>query len=98
MATRKSGGSRQRELIPYSKRPTISIDANHRLVILADEIDWTDLLEFVETIRLSKVKNAAGRPPHLRALVGALLLKATRKMTYREAEDLIRYYTPARYL
>lgn len=98
MAKPKSGGSRQRELIPFSKRPTIPLDENHRLVILTDEIDWTDLLEFVETIRLSKVKNAAGRPPHLRAMVGALLLKATRKMTYREAEDLIRYYAPARYL
>ncbi|HYV49283.1 MAG TPA: transposase [Myxococcaceae bacterium] len=97
MAKRK-GGSRQRQLIPFSMRPTIPIDENHRLVVLAEEIDWTDLLGVVETIRLSKVKSAAGRPPHLRALVGALLLRATRRQTYRETEDLIRYYAPARYL
>jgi hypothetical protein len=98
MPKRKSGGSRQKDLIPLSMRPTIPIGANHRLVILANEIDWTDFLMFVELIRLSKVKNAAGRPPHLRAMVGALLLRAVRKLTYRETEDLIRYYAPARYL
>jgi hypothetical protein len=98
MATRKRGGSRQEQLIPYSKSPTISIDPSHRLVLLAEEIDWTDLLAFVEGIRMSKVKNAAGRLPHLRALTGALLFRATRKATYRETEDFIRYYAPARYL
>jgi hypothetical protein len=98
MAKQTRGGSRQRELIPYSKRPTIPLDENHRLVVIADEIDWTELLELVERIRLTKVKNAAGRPPHLRALVGAVLLRATRRMAYREAEDFIRYYAPARYL
>jgi hypothetical protein len=98
MRKRKSGGSRQKELIPLSMRPTIVIGEEHRLVILANEIDWTDFLMFVELIRLSKVKNAAGRPAHLRALVGALLLRAVRKLTYRETEDLIRYYAPARYL
>ncbi len=94
----KRGGSRQSQLIPFSKRPTIPIDANHRLVLLAEEIDWTDLLDFVEGIRMSKVKNTAGRPPQLRALTGALLFRATRKTTYRETEDFIRYYAPARYL
>lgn len=98
MAKRKRGGSRQAELIPYSMRPTIPLNENHRLVVLADEVDWTDFLEFVERIRLTKVKNAAGRPPQLRALVGGMVLRATRKMSYREAEDFIRYYAPARYL
>lgn len=98
MSKSKSGGSRQRELIPLSMRPTIVIRDDHRLVILANEIDWTDFLMFVELIRLNKVKNAAGQPPHLRALVGALLFRAVRKLSYREAEDLIRYYAPARYL
>jgi hypothetical protein len=98
MRKRKAGGSRQSELIPLSMRPTIVIEEDHRLVILAKEIDWTDFLAFVELVRLSKVKNAAGRPPQLRAMVGALLLRAVRKLTYRETEDLIRYYAPARYL
>jgi len=78
--------------------PTIPVPSNHRLVMLTEEIDWTDLLNFVERLRLARVKNAAGRPTHLRALVGALLLRSTRKMAYRETEDFIRYYAPARYL
>jgi hypothetical protein len=90
--------NRQPELFPRSMLPTIPIEPNHRLVLLTDRIDWTELLEFVENIRLSIVKNAAGRPPQLRALTGALLLKATRDMTWREAADLIRHYAPARYL
>ena len=98
MPEQRRGGSRQPDLIPLSTRPTIVIEKNHRLVVLADEIDWTELLDLVEEIRLSRVKNAAGRPTHLRALVGALLLRATRKATYREAEDSIRHYAPARYL
>ena len=95
---RKPPGSRQPELFERSKRPTIPIDLNHRLVLLTDETDWTELEERVEEIRMGKLKSAAGRPPHLRALIGALVLKATRDMTWREAEDLIRYYAPARYL
>ena len=98
MAKKASGGSRQAEMFARSKRPTIPIEENHRLVVMTEAIDWTELLELVENVRLSKVKNAAGRPPHLRAMVGGLLLKATRDMTLREAEDLIRHYAPARYL
>src|SRR5574341_1287756 len=98
MAKKKRGGSRQPELISRSMVPQIPIEKNHRLVILSDETDWTELEERVELIRMSKLKSAAGRPPHLRALIGALMLKATRDMTWREAEDLMRHYAPARYL
>jgi IS5 family transposase len=97
MAKKRSGGP-QPELFARSKRPTIPIEPSHRLVLLTDEIDWPDLETKVEELRMSKLKSAAGRPPRLRALVGALLLKATRDMTWREAEDLIRHYAPARYL
>ena len=41
----------------------------HRLVKLTHELDWTELEEVVEQIRARKLKNAAGRPPHLRALI-----------------------------
>jgi len=94
----KRHGKGQQELIPRSIRPTIPIDASHQLVVLAEELAWDEVLALAEEIRSSKLKSNAGRPPHLRALVGALLLKATRDLTYREAEDLIRYYAPARYL
>jgi hypothetical protein len=91
-------GSRQPELFPRSKRPTIPIAQNHRLVELTDIIDWTELELRGEKIRLSKLKSAAGRPPHMRALLGAMVLRATRYVPYRVLEDQIRHYAPARYL
>lgn len=86
------------ELFARSKYPVIPIDPTHRLVLVTEEIDWTELQELVQSIREQKLKSLAGRPPHLRALVGALVFRATRYMTYRETEDQIRHYAPARYL
>lgn len=98
MGTKWRGGSRQPELFPRSKSPTITIADNHRLAVMTEEIDWTEFEGLIQSIRMSTLTSAAGRPPHLRALAGALTLRATRRMTYRETEDLIRYYAPARYL
>jgi hypothetical protein len=98
MDARRRQRSRQGELFPRCRQPVIAIAGNHRLVQMTDEIDWTELQELVESIRRSKLKSDAGRPPHLRALTGALAFRATRRMTYRETEDQIRYYAPARYL
>ena len=98
MSKSPHSNSRQPELFPRSKQPTIPIDPNHRLVHLTDRLDWTELEARAELIRGSKLKNAAGRPPHLRQLLGAMMLMATRTMSYRETEDQIRYYAPARYL
>ena len=92
MSTGKRGRSRQPELFARSRTPTIPVPDNHRLVVMTDEIDWTDLEELIQAIRMSKLKSEAGRPPHLRVLSGALVLRATRKMTYRETEDQVRYY------
>ena len=94
MSKKPRGGSRQPELFPRSKRPTIPIEENHRLVELADSLDWTELEARAELIRASRLKNAAGRPPHLRALLGAMVLRATRYMPYRVLEDQIRHYAP----
>lgn len=98
MSNQRRGGSRQAELFPRSRQPVIPIEANHRLVRLADTLDWSELESLAEAIRASKSKSAAGRPPHLRVLLGAMILRATRRMSYREAEDQIRHYAPARYL
>jgi IS5 family transposase len=76
----------------------VPIDESHRLVQLADRLDWTEMEVRAEEIRASKLKNAAGRPPKLRALLGAMVLRATRYEPYRVLEDLIRHYAPARYL
>ena len=98
MQRRRRVGSNHGELFPRSKRPTISLDEKHRLVVMTDALNWTALEELVETIRRSKLKSAAGRPPQLRALIGAVLFRATRKTPYRDTEDQIRHFGPARYL
>jgi len=98
MSKRQRRSNRQGELFRRSIKPVIEIEENHRLVRLTDELDWTALEELVQEIRASKLKNQAGRPPHLRALIGAVVLRATRRMTYRDTEDQIRHYAPARYL
>jgi hypothetical protein len=98
MANRSGAGSRQREMFCRSTKPSIDIDPKHPLVVLADILDWTDLNDVVQGIRQKKLKNMAGRPPHLRAMIGAVILMALRDLTYREAEDQIRHYGPARYL
>src|SRR6266542_3782828 len=95
---RRKSGSRQAELFRRSVRPVIALDENHRLVRLTEELDWTELEAIVESIRRTKLQSAAGRPPHLRALSGAVVFRATRHMTYRDTEDQIRHYAPARYL
>ncbi len=68
------------------------------MVELANLLDWTELEVRAEKIRSKKLKNGAGRPPQMRALLGAMVLRATRYMPYRVLEDQIRYYAPARYL
>jgi molybdopterin converting factor small subunit len=98
MQPNSANTKRQPDLFPRSKCWTISIAENHKLVQITDTLDWTEMEEQAQQIRSSKLKNAAGRPPHLRACLGAMLLMATRKLAYREAEDLIRYYAPGRYL
>jgi hypothetical protein len=89
---------RQRELFPPSKRSAIAVDPEHPLVRLADMLDWNELLDRAEEVRAKRLKSRAGRPPNLRALLGTMLLRATKRMTFRDAEDQVRYYAPARYL
>jgi hypothetical protein len=98
MPAPRRGGNRQPELFARCKRPAITLPENHPMVVLTDTVDWTELEIAAEKIRRKKLKNAAGRPPALRATLGALTLMAIRKMPYREAEEQIRYYAPARYL
>ena len=98
MQPNSGAANRQADLFPRSMRPTIAIAQDHKLVQMTDTLDWTELEDRAQRIRAQKLKNAAGRPPHLRATLGAMVLMATRRLTYREAEDLIRYYAPARYL
>jgi transposase, IS5 family len=88
----------QPSLFEQSKRANIAIDPTHELVTLAHLINWTVLIALATEIREQKVKKASGPQPQYRALLGAMALMAIKNMTYREAEDLIAYYAPARYL
>ena len=92
------GGNRQRELIPRARQATIPLSEKHPMVVLTDALDWTEMEVRAEKIRAKKLKNGAGQPPHLRALLGALTVMAIRRLPYRETEEQIRYYAPARYL
>ena len=81
----------QRDLIPRSMTAQIPLGCDHPLVQAADSLDWEELQRIAQEIRCAKLKNAAGRPPHLRATLGAVLFMALRKRPYRETEDVIRY-------
>jgi IS5 family transposase len=85
-------------LVPRSLCSTIVIERSHRLVQLTERLNWTEMEAIAQAVRSAKLKSRAGRPPHLRTLLGAVVLMATRRLTYREAEDQLRYYAPARYL
>lgn len=98
MSKTTGGGSRQRELFGRSKQTTITVEHHHPMVVLTDTMDWTGMEVVAQGIRARKLKNSAGRPPHLRAMLGALTLMALRRLPYREVEEQIRYYAPARYL
>ena len=77
----------QLDLLTPSKSPLLVLDEEHHLVRLTHAIDWALLVSCVEKIRQSKLKSRAGRPPHLRALTGAVVLMSVRQMPYRALED-----------
>lgn len=79
-------------------RADIQIRENHELLRLAKVIPWPEQIELAMNIRASKVKALVGPEPHYRELLGAVALMSVRQITYRQAEDLIAHYAPARYL
>jgi hypothetical protein len=82
----------------HPKSAHISIKEKHELVQLTDLTPWPELIEAAQGIRASKVKALVGPEPHYRELLGAIALMSVRQITYRQAEDLIAHYAPARYL
>ena len=69
----------QRHLIPRPTTAQIPLGCDHPLVQAADSLDWEEIQRIAQEIRCAKLKNAAGRPPHLRATLGALLFMTLRK-------------------
>jgi hypothetical protein len=88
----------QEPLFPTAKTAEITIDESHVLVKLTDIIEWSDLTVLAMKIREASGKQNTGPTTHYRCLLGAVALMAMRKINYRQAEDLIAYYAPARYL
>jgi IS5 family transposase len=82
----------------HPKSATITIKDKHELVQLTELVSWPELIETAQDIRVSKVKAVVGPEPHYRELLGAIALMSVRQITYRQAEDLIAHYAPARYL
>ncbi|MEO1457928.1 MAG: hypothetical protein AAFV49_10270 [Pseudomonadota bacterium] len=98
MTARPALNSNQLQLIPPSTRPVIPVNEDHPLVQLTRIIDWGELARVAQKIRRSKLRSHTGRPPNLRVMLGAIVFMAVRRRPYREVEELIRHYAPARYL
>lgn len=88
---------RQRCLFDQPTRVRINLSKDHELVRLTKVLNWDELMEIAIDIR-EKKKNNTGCEPHYRELLGAVALMAMKKINYREAQDLITHYAPARYL
>ena len=88
----------QQSLFTQPTRVKIMIDEDHELVRLTHLIDWGVLIEIAKKIRTTKIIKGSGPAPHYRELLGAIALMAVKKITFREAEDMIAHYGPAKYL
>ena len=88
----------QDSLFEATKQVQIVVKEQHYLVRLASIIDWRALILIAMTIRSTKIKKESGPSPHYRQLLGAVALMAVKNITYREAEDQIAHYAPAKFL
>lgn len=86
------------DLFTQPTQVKINLEEDHELVRIEKIINWDELIELAMNIRLSRIKAQTGPEPHYRELLGAVVLMAVKNITYREAEDLIAHYAPARYL
>jgi hypothetical protein len=87
----------QRSLFIQPTKIKINLSTDHELVRLTKVLNWDELIEIAMSIRETKKANT-GCDPHYRELLGATALMAMKKVNYREAQDLICHYAPARYL
>ena len=91
--------SQQMKLFGSSRKAIpLAIDPEHPMVRLSEVLDWEALVGIAEKRREQAITSPAGAKPHLRANVGAVVVRAMKSCDLRSAEDLIRNYLPARYL
>jgi hypothetical protein len=82
-----------------SWRSIISVEPNHRLVILCKSIQWMELMEKARPILYDEQAipwDTGGRKLNLRAHLGAYILQTVHGWTDRWTEEMLRFYFPAR--
>ena len=78
---------------------TIEVQQDHPLILVSASVNWENYVQKAQEIRKQKLKKPqVGRTPHLRQLVGAVILRAIKRCTLQECMDLMRHYAPARIL
>ena len=88
----------QLSLLQQSEIAEIHLRKNHELVQITSYIDWDKLQLLAMNCREAKVKKSTGPAPRYRELLGAVVLMSLKKIDYRQCEDMIAHYAPARYL
>jgi hypothetical protein len=77
----------------------IKVPEDHFLVVLTGILEWEELIRVAKARRTQVLKMPhVGRRPHLREMLGVLILRAIKSCTLQEAMDLARHYAPARIL
>ena len=68
------------------------------MITMFKAIDWNYLIQIAMEQREKSIKNGAGRKPHLRILLGAVIVRVIESCTLRKTQDMIQYYGPAQIL
>jgi len=89
---------KQPSLFPASWKTEVYLKEDHELIQITELIDWDELILLAMNCRSAKVKKEVGPQPRYRELLGAVVLMSLKGFDYRQAEDMIAHYAPARYL
>lgn len=89
---------KQMTLLSPGKVTEVHLREDHQLVQLTHLLDWDEMILIAMNCRSSKVKKESGPQPKYRELLGAVVLMSVKGFDYRQAEDMIAHYAPARYL
>lgn len=80
-------------------RSIVSVEPDHRLVVLCKSIPWVELMEKARPILYDEQGipwDTGGRKLNLRAQLGAYILQTVHGWTDRWTEEMVRFYFPAR--
>jgi hypothetical protein len=80
-------------------RSIISVEPDHRLVVLCKSIPWMELMEKARPILYEEHGipwDTGGRKLNLRAHLGAYILQTVHGWSDRWTEEMVRFYFPAR--